>query len=77
MQQLSVHDLAAPYVNKKPMGEQEVLMTVPGLEDAMCQACDSGRLLSEMNLPWTRPAQRIVYTSSHNCLEPHKRLVLS
>ena len=68
LQQLSVQDLAAPYVEKKQMGHQEVLRCVPGLEDAMRQACDSGRLLSEMNLPWTRPAQRVACSSSFSQL---------
>jgi len=59
LQQMPIHDLTAPYTKEKQNGDRGVLTYVPGLEDVMRQACESRRLFSEMNLPWTSPAQRV------------------
>lgn len=59
LQRLPVTGLAAPHVRKETIGDRGVLTYVPGLENIMRRACASGRLFSEVDLPWAGTAQRV------------------
>jgi hypothetical protein len=60
LQQVPICEFAPSLIRQKLWEDSEMLTYVPGLAEAMCRGFEEGKLFSEMNLPWARPAKRVV-----------------
>ncbi|MBC2595931.1 Gfo/Idh/MocA family oxidoreductase [Ruficoccus amylovorans] len=56
MQQMPVHSFGEDQIRKMPLGDDGVLMYMEEMDNAMVTAFDTGKLFSELNLPWASPS---------------------
>jgi predicted dehydrogenase len=64
VQQSPIHQIDPKWIERRAQDGGEILTFVTGLNEAMRQGLEQGRLFSEMQLPWASPAVRIPLTDS-------------